>query len=133
MKSIIIFLILVVFTTCTFARFASRVFDVPGVQFPKEYSDCGTVCPPKCGIPMPYYCTNICSPSIYCPRGTIEDRNGRCVKQCPKVYTDCGSPCPATCDNPKPEICPDACVKGEFCLPGFKDNGSGGCVLECPT
>ncbi|XP_015794061.1 P17/29C-like protein DDB_G0287399 [Tetranychus urticae] len=48
----------------------------------KVYTDCGSACPPTCANPNPGPCAAVCVKGCFCPKGTLENASGECVKQC---------------------------------------------------
>ncbi|XP_025015942.1 von Willebrand factor-like [Tetranychus urticae] len=128
--------------------FTDCVYDAPGkcvekCTKPKVFSTCGSACPPTCDNPNPI-CTLQCVKGCFCPKGTLLNRSGECVKNCPgsgstpscpspKIYNKGGSARTPTCANPKPEVCTAVCVEGCFCPEGTLLNGSGECVKNCSS
>ncbi|XP_015793763.1 von Willebrand factor-like [Tetranychus urticae] len=146
MKSMIIILVtLFSFASCSFPEFFS-FFGKPHssdsgsastgfTNTSKVFTDCGSLCPPTCAKPKPGICATVCVEGCFCPKGTIENAAGKCVKQCSKskVFNSCGSPCPPTCANPNPGFCGTACVRGCFCPKGTLENAYGECVEQCSS
>ncbi|XP_069804478.1 serine protease inhibitor swm-1-like [Dendropsophus ebraccatus] len=104
----------------------------------KEYNRCGSSCKPSCDGETA--CLAKCEQGCYCPAGTLEDGDGKCVKKADyckgnMTYADCGNDCGHICPSRfhKRFVCPKTHFPGCFCNSGYVHLGDR-CVLpqDCP-
>ncbi|XP_056399422.1 chymotrypsin inhibitor Ani s 6-like [Hyla sarda] len=106
----------------------------------KEYNECGSGCTQSCDyILKKMVCAAMCEPGCFCPKGTVDNGSGKCVKieECCKgntTYTmgnDCGRVCPSRFKIGI--VCTKELYLGCFCKPGYLHLGDR-CVLtkDCP-
>ncbi|XP_044134580.1 serine protease inhibitor swm-1-like [Bufo gargarizans] len=101
--------------------------------------DCRLPCPPTCDNPNPTCDLAECRPGCFCPFGTVESGNGKCVKieECCKGNTTngCSNDCNNVCEKKPDQICLMYCKIGCSCKPGYlRLPESDQCVLpqDCP-
>ncbi|XP_056399419.1 venom serine protease inhibitor-like [Hyla sarda] len=106
----------------------------------KEYNECGSDCTQSCDYMVKgMVCAAMCAPGCYCPKGTVDNGSGECIKmkECctgNTTYTmgnDCGRVCPSRFKIGI--VCTKELYLGCFCKPGYLHLGDR-CVLteDCP-
>ncbi|KAG8546143.1 hypothetical protein GDO81_019693 [Engystomops pustulosus] len=110
----------------------------------KVYSQCDGHCQPTCDNFTPM-CPEKCEPGCLCKKGTVADKNGKCVKNeacCTggnTTYSAEGNDCGKFCRKPGDPLvkCSTDKFPGCFCLPGYVPEAfnSKRCILkaECPV
>uniref|UniRef100_A0A914W349 TIL domain-containing protein n=1 Tax=Plectus sambesii TaxID=2011161 RepID=A0A914W349_9BILA len=115
-----------------------------------EHKECGSACPPRCGVKSPGACIALCVDGCFCKEGFILSKDGsRCIPQSEcrssrstpaqcnlnEEFKECGLTTEPSCDNPKPRSFTLRCIKKNVCQcsEGYLRHSNKSCVLpmEC--
>ncbi|CAJ0586338.1 unnamed protein product, partial [Mesorhabditis spiculigera] len=112
------------------------------------FTECSTMCEPKCGAEIMISCIEICGPAkCQCNAGFKRNTDGACLlaADCPaggltcgknEQVDQCGAACEPQCGQTEPMMCPAICLPPACrCKAGFFRSVDGSCVAQasCPA